>query len=191
MAEEVRARVVNWLRATPALPVHRDEETASEDELEPYRRRKRALKSGKIRTVDTLVTGKITCPHEVVYNSQGQPDVYDDMSTALFANGYPSVLGEECNEVNGYMLAHLQEVMEDADVYSGKCVRSYHVAWLQQIEQGRVSLGKEARQINLRIPLVWNRAPIISKSAPNTSTMACLPPRLLRASPGMLIAAIL
>ena len=41
------------------------------------------------------------------------------------------------------MLAHLQEIMEYADVYGWKCA------------------------------LVWNRSPIFSKSAPNMSTMAC------------------
>ena len=52
------------------------------------------------------------------------------------------------------MLAHIQEVMEDADMYSWKCVRSYHMAWLHQIEQGRAVWGKEAKQIKLRRALV-------------------------------------
>ena len=66
----------------------------------------------------------------MVYNSQGQPAVYDDMSVALFINGYLTVLGEESDEVRGYMFTHLQEVMEDTDVYGWRCVRIYHAAWL-------------------------------------------------------------
>ena len=50
------------------------------------------------------------------------------------------------------MLAHIQEVMEDADMYSWKCVRSYHMAyWLHQIEQGR---AEEAKKIKLSRALV-------------------------------------
>ena len=84
VAVDVRTRVVNHLRAAPALPVHTDENTASEDELEPCIRRKRALKLGKIRTADTLVTKKITWPPEVIYTSQGQPAMYDNIGIALF-----------------------------------------------------------------------------------------------------------
>ena len=124
---EVRIRVTNRLRAAPALPVHTDKDTASEDKLEPPRR-KIALKLGKIQTADSLVTTTITWPHEVVYNCQGELAVYDDMSIALFVNGYLIILGEECNEVKGFMLAHLQEAMEDADVYGWKCVRICHAA---------------------------------------------------------------
>ena len=36
VAEEMRTRVANWLRATPALHVHTDEDTAFEYELEPH-----------------------------------------------------------------------------------------------------------------------------------------------------------
>ena len=68
-------------------------------------------------TADILVSKKIIWPHEVVYNSKGQPAVYDDMCIALLVNGYPTVLGEESDEVKGFMLAHLQEVMENTDVY--------------------------------------------------------------------------
>ena len=62
---EVRTRVANLLRAALELPDFTDEDTACEDEVEPHRRRKRAFKSGKIQTADTLVTKKITWPHEV------------------------------------------------------------------------------------------------------------------------------
>ena len=83
-------------------------DTVSEDKLDPPRTRKRVLKSGKILTADTLISKKITWPHEVVYNRQGQPVVYNDMGIAQFVNGYLTVLGEESDEVKVFMLIHLQ-----------------------------------------------------------------------------------
>ena len=52
-------------------------ETELEDgEASPICRR-RGLNSGKIRTMDSLVTKRIKWPHEMVITSQGQPPVYD------------------------------------------------------------------------------------------------------------------
>ena len=59
VAEEVRTRVANWLRVAHAPLVQTGEDTASEDKLEACARRKQELKSGKIQTVDTLVTRTI------------------------------------------------------------------------------------------------------------------------------------
>ena len=109
----------------------------------------------------------------MVYNNWGQLAVYDNMGVALFVNGYLTGLGEESDEIKGFMLAHLQEVMEDADVYGWKCVRSYPLAWLQQIEQSQAAWGYENRKIKLRRALVWNRAPITTKAVSNTSATAC------------------
>ena len=43
------------------------------------------------------------------------------MGVALFVHGYLTFLEEKSDEVKGYMLAHLQEVMEDTDMYCWKC----------------------------------------------------------------------
>ena len=82
------------------------------------------------------------------------------------------VLGAECEEVRRYMLTQLQEIMEDTDIYGWKCVRSYHVGWMQHIEQGRATWGEEGKKIKLRRFLVWHRAPNTSKSAPISVTTA-------------------
>ena len=83
MVEEVWTKFANRLRGVPAPFVHTDEDNVSEDEPAAPTRRKQGLKSGNVQTADTLVTRKITWPHEVVYTSQGQLAVYDDMSVAL------------------------------------------------------------------------------------------------------------
>ena len=70
--------MANQLRGVAAPFVHTDKDTACEDELAAPTRRKHGLKLGK-----SLVTRKLTWPHEVVYTSQGQPAVYDDMGVAL------------------------------------------------------------------------------------------------------------
>ena len=77
---EVWARVTNQLRRAPATFMYTDKDTTSEDELMAPTRRKHRLKSGKVWTAETLVTRKITWPHEVIYTSQFQ--------LALFVNGY-------------------------------------------------------------------------------------------------------
>ena len=61
------------------------------------------------------------------------------MSSVLFAKGYLTVMAEEAEVVKSHMLWHLQELMEDAEAYSWTCIRSYHAAWLQQLEQGRAT----------------------------------------------------
>ena len=100
----------------------------------------------------------------MVYNSQGQLVVYGYMIIGLCINGYLTcaVLGEEHDVVKGFMLAQLQEVMEDADVYGWKCVKGYHPVWRQHIGQGRAAWEDEERKIKLRRVLVWNRDPIPS-----------------------------
>ena len=61
-----------------------------------------------------MATKRITWPHEVVYTSQGQPAIYEELNTVLYVNGYITVLMEEVKE---HMLQYLQELMEDAEAY--------------------------------------------------------------------------
>ena len=63
----------------------------------------------------------MTWPHRVVYNSEGQIAVYEEMSSILFVNGYLTIKGEKTEEVKGHMLQHLQDLMEDAEAYSWEC----------------------------------------------------------------------
>ena len=53
----------------------------------------------------------------MVYTSSGQLAVYNESSIALFESGYLTVLSEEAEGIRALMLTHLQELMEDADMF--------------------------------------------------------------------------
>ena len=44
------------------------------------------------------------------------PPVYEDISLALFSNGYLAVVSEEDPTIQGYMLTHFREMFEDVEV---------------------------------------------------------------------------
>ena len=50
------------------------------------------------------------------------------MSIALFTNGYLAVVAGESMLNKKHMLVHLQELMEDVEVYMWRIVREYHAA---------------------------------------------------------------
>ena len=86
----------------------------------------------------------------MVFTTQGQPPVYSDMSLALFTNGYLSVAVEESVATKEYMYVHLQELMEDIEVYVWRVVKEYHAAWLQLMKQGRAAWGDASKKEKLR-----------------------------------------
>ena len=91
VSDAIRAQVTRRLRGAPLYP-STNEDTALDDEVPaPYRSRQQ-LKSGKIRTTDTYVTKQVGWPHEMVVTNQGQPPIYQEMSIALFVNGYLAVV---------------------------------------------------------------------------------------------------
>ena len=67
------------------------------------------------------------------------------------------MLAEELDINKALMLQHMQELMEDAEVYGWRVVTDYHAAWLLQIEQGRAAWGDENKKIKLRRLQVWHR----------------------------------
>ena len=66
----------------------------------------------------------------MVFASQGQPPAYEEMSLALFINGYLSILAEELDIQKSLMLQHLKELVDDTEVYGrrGRMARDYHAA---------------------------------------------------------------
>ena len=72
-----------------------DEELNHEEELVEMRSKKRLLKSGKLRTADSMVLHKVTWPNELVYMSAGQPAIYDELSIPLFIRGCLAILEAE------------------------------------------------------------------------------------------------
>ena len=98
------------------------DDTASNDKETALPRKRQNIKSGKIRTAETYVTTWVRWPNEMVYNAQSQPPVYSDMSVALFVNGYLAVVEIEFMPVKEYMMVHLQEMMEDVELYGWRVV---------------------------------------------------------------------
>ena len=85
----------------------------------------------------------------MVYTAQGQPPIYADMSFALFTNTFMCVAAAESVVVKDYIYSHLQELMEDVEVYGWKVVKDYHAAWLQFMEQGRAAWCDTAKKEKL------------------------------------------
>ena len=124
---------------------------------------RRGLKSSKIQTTDSLVVKRVKFPNEMVFASQGKPSVYREMSLAQFINGYLEILTEETDTTRTHMLSHLQEMMEDSEVYRWTAARDFHAAACQKIKHGRTVWGETSRKDKLRLLLVWSRPAIGSK----------------------------
>ena len=87
------------MKGTPVLELPTtDEDSRSEEEAAPAPKR-RALKSGKVQTVDTTILRKITWSHKVVYTCTGQPVVYDQLSITLFVSTFLMVMALEKESV--------------------------------------------------------------------------------------------
>ena len=65
VSEAVRARVAQRLQGAPEAFLLTNEDSPS-DEDASHRKRKRTIKSGKLRTQDTHVVLRIKWPHKVV-----------------------------------------------------------------------------------------------------------------------------
>ena len=100
------------------------------------KKRRRALKYGKIRIADSTVVKGITWPHELMYNSGGEPVIYEHISMPQFVTGYLSVLDIVKSGGKQVMLKYLKELMADASTYGWESVRAYYGVWLQQLENG-------------------------------------------------------
>ena len=75
----------------------------------------------------------------------------------------------DSDQVKERMLAHLQEMMEDGEAYNWSMARSYHVAWLQHVEQGQATWDDQATKFKLRRALIWHciLPPTKASSAPS------------------------
>ena len=76
------------LRAAPSLYLQTTEGVSASDEEQTARTQKRkGLKSSKLHTADTMALKGITWPHKVAYTIDGQPAIYEEMSSVLIING--------------------------------------------------------------------------------------------------------
>ena len=107
ISEAVRARVAQRLQGAPDSFLLTDEDSPS-DEDTSLRKRKRTMKSGKLRTQDTHVVIRIKWPHEVVCSAFSKAPVYEELLLASFTNGYLGIVAEEKGSTVGeVMLIHL------------------------------------------------------------------------------------
>ena len=67
----------------------------------------------------------------------------------VFVNGYLLVMAMEMEQVKVKKLNHLQEIMDDREAYGWPANLSYHVAWLQHLEQGKSMWNDEATKLKL------------------------------------------
>ena len=78
------------------------------------------------------MVNKITWPYKMIYTPSDQPTIYEELSRYLSV----MTICMEMEQGMVRMLNHLQEMIEDGEAYSWHAGLSYHVAWLQHLEQG-------------------------------------------------------
>ena len=71
-----------------------------------------------------------------MYMPTTQPVAYENILSMAFVDGYITVMNRESLPIKKLMLAHLQEVMEEGEMYSWPAVRAYHAALLQYRSKG-------------------------------------------------------
>ena len=93
LAQETRRQVARRLKRAPNMHMfYSDEDSDSEEEQAAPKKRRTAIKSGKVRTADTTVLKQILWPHELVYDPSGKPAAYDELPLPLFIQGYLTIL---------------------------------------------------------------------------------------------------
>ena len=73
-----------------------------------------------------------------------------------FVNGYLSIIARLMVTIRNQMATHLEELMEDGEIFRWPVVRAYHAAWLQHLEQGRATWADEGIKLKLRRALIWH-----------------------------------
>ena len=149
--EQVCCRVSEHLRRSlPTYLPTTDDDSGAENEVPTQPRKKDKGTLGKLRTADTTVINQVTWPHKLIYTPSGQPVIYNQLNSVAFLIGYLAVMVLESDQVKEGMLAHLQEMMQDGEVYGWSMVRSYHAACPQHLEQGRAMWDYKATKLKLR-----------------------------------------
>ena len=62
---------------------------------------------------------------------------------------------EQDIKVKEHMVLHLEELMEDTDVYGSDKVQAFHAAWLKQLEQNRCTWSDMEQKFKMR-SLIWH-----------------------------------
>ena len=83
------------LQGAPTPFLLMDEDSPTDEEASPTKRKRRTIKTGKLRTRDTHVMHWIKWPHELVCSVLSKASMYEEMSVASFTNGYLGIVAEE------------------------------------------------------------------------------------------------
>ena len=152
------------LQGAPAPFILMDEDSPTNEEASPTKRRRHTIKLDKLRTRDTHVVLKIKWPYEMVCSAQSKAPIYEEMSLASFTHGYLGIVAEEKGSPTGeVMLRHLWILLQDVDVYGLSVVREYHTACLQLLEQGRAALTDKGESTELRCLMVCSKPSLSSR----------------------------
>ena len=87
-----------------------------------------------------------------MFAADGKPAAaaYADLTFVAFVHGYLIVIEfEKDTQIKAQMSHHLEELMEDTDLYRWKRVRAYHAAGLNQLEQYRSSWSDTDHKLRL------------------------------------------
>ena len=139
---------------------HYTTESSSDDGADPLltTHHRKPLKSGRLRTVDTLVVRRMDWSHEFVYSAKGK---YKTLTVPDFVSGYMMIMDKQKSEIKTSMSTHLAELMADTELYGWL----YHAMWLQQLEQGPASWKYTELRSSYCHTLVWHRPATGSKQA--------------------------
>ena len=81
--------------AHPTLLPKIDEESGSDNDVQPETKRKAKGMSGKLCTDGTTVVNQITLLHMVLYMCSGDPALYDELDSMAFVSQYITVVARE------------------------------------------------------------------------------------------------
>ena len=70
-----------------------------------------------------------------MYTAVWQPTIYEELSIPLVSM-YLTILDNVKLALKPAVTKHLNELMDEAELYGWEPVQAYHAIWLQQIENG-------------------------------------------------------
>ena len=116
---------------------------------------KHSRKSGRAKTTEDFIIRDVPWPHYGVYKgAKNKPADYDELSLAEFVYGYVDMLRRNKKldtKTKGKMLAHLQDLMEDAISYPWSNVRNFHGVMLGEMERDLIDWGDTKAINKLRV----------------------------------------
>ena len=116
--DQILLQVKHRRRASyPSFLATTDDEETREEDKHPQPRRRPKITSVKLRTAYTTAVKQGIWPHELVFIPDGQPATFQSLSCLAFVNGYLSIMAQQMDIIRNQMATHLQESMEDGEIF--------------------------------------------------------------------------